>query len=210
MSHQFKILQPWIPQILSDIKRDLRTEHLAKSPQFYKAHFGNRPLNRLTNEEIFSVYEKELLQGDDENLKTWVINRWVFHHGEIYEQFASSLSQIHPDFTAIQQLSEEESKKILETAIPAFGVLDTYLFSVLNEVVFPPSIFSAMRAQTESLASMAEAPIEENWQERYERDITRIQKKCEDRVSGVMKKYATDVEALKKQIRALQQQLSAR
>lgn len=37
----------------------------------------------------------------------------------------------------------------------------------------------------------------------------RLQDKYEDKLAGVQRKYMTDVEALKKQIRSLQQQLVA-
>lgn len=208
MKNLFQNIELWIPEVLGSIKRDLRNEHLAKLPNFYKAHFGNRPLNRLTHEEICAVYKKELLKGEDASLQEWVVNRWVFHHGDIYEYFSTQLEKIHPDFTAIQNLTAEQSLLIIEGAVARFGALNTYLFSVLNEVVFPESVLTEL--QEKIVPEANEAGPQDNWKERYEADMARLQKKCEEKVAGVLRKHAMDVEALKKQIRALQQQLSAR
>ena len=77
--NQFQILQPWLPQVLNTIKREIKTEHLPGSHAFYRTHFGNKPISRLTIEEIFKAYETELLAGNQE-IAEWVINRWVFKH----------------------------------------------------------------------------------------------------------------------------------
>ncbi len=214
MKNKFQTIQPWIAFVLSSIKRDIKVEHLVKMPAFYKEHFGNRPLNRLTNEEILAVYEKALLQSDDEDLSEWIVNRWVFHHGEIYQYFSEALSRIQSDFNQIQSLTDLQSRQILEGAIPSFGALNTYLFSVLNEVVFPENILKELRSQVEKETSSQEASggkqQPEEIKAHYEKEILRLHKKCEDKILGVMKKHANDVEALKKQIRALQKQLNAR
>lgn len=213
----FQILQPWLTQILQPLKREIKSEHLSKNPSFYKTYFGNRPQNRLTSEEIISAYAKELLQGN-EDLSEWIVNRWVFNHGEIYRYFAEKLERVHPNFDEIQTLDEAQSEQILEGAVKAFGALPTYLFSVLNGVVFPESVFKPLREAaereelTEKQQQMAAASQEnlEQMKVRYERDIERLKEKYEDKIAGVMKKYTTEVEALKKQIRALQQRLASR
>ena len=217
MQNQFLIIQPWIPQVLTAIKREIRTDHLANSPVFSKTHFGNRPFNRLTAEEIFMAYEKDLLAGDEE-LSEWVVNRWVFKHGDLYTHFAERLEAINSEYDEIKSLTEEESKKILEGSSQKFGALATYLFSVLNRVVFPQTIFDQLRKSAEEEESTQQAEAEgaaaklnfEQMKARFEKDMARMQEKYESKVAGVMKKYTTDVEALKKQIRALQKQLLAK
>ena len=217
MQNQFEIIQPWIPVVLSAIKREIRMDHLANSPSFVRAHFGTRPVNRLTAEEIFPVYVKELLKGDAE-LSEWVINRWVFNHGDLYSHFAERLEAINADYDAIKSLTEEESEKILDGACLRFGALPVYLFSVLNQVVFPQSVFDRLRriAEAEELNQKEETLEKEERQnfeqmkERLTREMNKMQEKYESKIVGVMKKYTTDTEALKKQIRALQRQLQAR
>ena len=217
MSNPFSTLQPWLIQILHTIKREIKSEHLSKDPSFYRAHFGNRPQNRLTTEEIIAAYSKELL-GGNEPLSEWVINRWVFQHGEIYRHFAEKLTQIRSDFSEIQSLTEEESAGVLSGSIPSFGALPTYIFSVLNGVVFPENVLQSLRVQAEQegkdkaeeLFVAAEKETLEQIQTRHAREMARLQEKYEDKIAGVMKKYTIDVEALKKQIRALQQRMHDR
>jgi len=144
MKNQFESIQPWIAQVLNAIKKDIKTEHLGSDPVFYKVNFGNRPQNRLTSEEIFTAYEKELLKGN-EDLSEWVVNRWVFKNGDLYRHFAERLSAIHPDFDQIQNLTEEQSHEVLKGADLAFDAVSVFLFSVLNGVVFPETVVKKTR-----------------------------------------------------------------
>jgi hypothetical protein len=212
MKNQFQILQPWLAQILHILKRELKSEHLSKNLSFCRTHFGGRPTSRVSNDEVIAAYEKELLQGN-EDLGDWIVNRWVFHHGEIYRHFAETLSRIHPDFDEIKTLDEPQSASILSGAVESFGALPTYIFSVLNGVVFPETVLKRLRetAEKEELSqkkkqAATEATLSlEQIIARHQREVARLQ----DKIAGVMKKYTTDVDALKKQIRALQQRLNA-
>ena len=215
MKTKFQTLQPWLFQILGDLKKEIKAEHLSKSPVFYKTFFGNRPQNRLTTEEICAVYEKELLKGEDEELCEWIVNRWVFRNAEIYRHFAMHLEKINPEFSEIQALDEAQSEHILGGSLAAFGALPTYVFSVLNGVVFPENVMMRLRkiAETEETAKKASAAETlqkeslEQMAERHQAEIERLTRKYEDKLAGAAKKHATDVEALKKQVRALQQRV---
>lgn len=216
MKNKFQTIQPWISFILDAIKKEIRTDHLASSPAFARAHFGNRPLNRLTAEEIFTVYEKELLAGN-QDLADWVVNRWVFKHGDIYKYFAEKLSRIQPDFSAIESLDLAQSEQVLEGAPELFGFLPVYLFSFLNGVVFPEEIFTRLyhaAEKEESQKKIEKKEEEENLSlaeaiARHQREFFSLQQKYENKVAGLMKKYTVDIEALKKQIRSLQHQLNS-
>ena len=216
MKNQFETLSPWLPQILQTLKREIKAEHLSKNPSFYRTYFGTRPQNRLTSEEISLAYEKELLQGNEE-LTEWVINRWVFNHGEIYRYFAEQLSQIHTDFDEIKNLNEGQSEAILSGALTSFGALPTYLFSVLNRVVFPEAVLQRLREKAEQeekvqkteAAALGEKQALDQVIAHHEREMSRLQEKCEQKIAGAMKKYTTDIHALKQQIRALQQRLNS-
>lgn len=217
MKNKFETIKPWISHVLVAIKKDIKTDHLPASPVFTRTHFGSRPLNRLTQDEIFAAYEKDLLAGDAD-LAEWVVNHWVFKHGEIYTHFAERLSEVAEDFSQIEHLTEEQSEKILSGAVETFGALPTYLFSILNGVVFPESIFLKLRNQAEKQETEKGAEMQlleerqslEQLRERYTRDIARLNEKYESKVAGVLKKYTTEVEALKKQIRSLQKQLTSK
>ncbi|HSX38535.1 MAG TPA: hypothetical protein VLE95_06865 [Chlamydiales bacterium] len=215
MKNGFQIIRPWISHVLSAIKKDIKTDHLPASPAFAKAHFGNRPLNRLTTEEIFATYEKILLEGTDPDLAEWIVNHWVFKHGEIYSHFAGHLSQMTQNYEEIESLTEEQSEQILQGSAEQFGHLPVYLFAVLNEVVFPETVFEKLRIAAEQEAAQDQAEEKEfqdlqtleKVKERHASELSRLQKKYEGKIAGVLKKYTTEVEALKNQVRSLQKKL---
>ena len=216
MKNKFETIQSWIPLVLESIKKEIRTDHLVQSPAFARTHFGNRPLNRISSEEIFDTYQKELLAGN-EDLADWVVNRWVFKHGDVYEHFAERLSQINPDFGSIEALSLSESEQILAGAPESFGYLPTYLFCHLNGVVFPEEVF--IRLRDAAVKEIEKKETEDKQQEdqknlldsleRKNREVAALQQKYEQKVAGVMRKYTVDIEALKKQVRSLQHQLNS-
>jgi hypothetical protein len=211
MDNQFLTLQNWTQEVLNAIKKDLKNDHLHTDPVFYKTYFGNRPQNRLTTEEIFSAYEKELVQGNND-LAEFVVNRWVFKHGDLYQHFAERLSQINPDFEQIQHLTDLETETVLAGAAESFGAIPTFLFAVLNGVVFPQPAVERLRKAAQA-EKEAREKNEANAQEQqtfdkliaaHKREVARLESKIE----GVQKKYITDTEALKKQIKALQKKLN--
>lgn len=212
MENQFLSLQNWTLEVLNTIKKDIKSDHLHTDPVFYKAYFGNRPQNRLTSEEIFAAYEKELLKGNEE-LAEWVVNRWVFKNGDLYQHFAERLSQINENFDQIKTLNEAESRQILAGAVESFGAISTFLFSVLNGVVFPQNILDELRqaAQSEKEARDKKllSDIEQGGLEKTIATLQREVNRQNDKILGVQKKYEKDTEALKKQIKTLQQKLNA-
>lgn len=210
MENQFLALQNWTFEIFNAIKKELKSDHLGSDPGFYRTHFGSRPQSRLTIEEIFAAYEKELMRGNAD-LAEWVVNRWVFKHGDLYQHFADRLSQLNPDFGQIQTLSEAESEQILAGAVESFGAIPTFLFVLLNGVVFPHTVRERLRREAEKEREKREKEQEEEaGRESLEkviasqkREIARLQEK----IAGVQKKYDRDIEGLKKQIANLQKKL---
>jgi hypothetical protein len=211
MENQFQALQNWTVEILDTIKKDIRTDHLHTDPVFYRTYFGNRPQNRLTTEEIFNAYEKELIKGNDD-LAEWVVNRWVFKHGDLYKHFAERLSEVNPDFDQIKQLTEEESARILDGAAESFGAIPTFIFSLLNGVVFPKTVLDRLRkdadvarvAREKQAKTDAEQESLDKILAAHQREVARLH----DKINGVQKKYDKDTEALKKQIKTLQKKLN--
>ena len=211
MTTKYQTLQPFLGEILDSIRKDIKTDYLPGSASFYRTHFGSRPINRLNSEEINAVFIKELLAGN-EDLSDWVVNRWVFKHGDVYRHFAERLSRINADFDAIEHLSVEQSQTILAGAKEGFGAKATYFFAMLNGVVFPEAIFAELKkgAEEEYVQQKEEKQKEDQMLEvakiieRHEREMARMVDKYEQKLAGVLKKYTTDVEALKAQVRALQ------
>jgi len=208
METKFHLLQPWLHEILDSIRRDIKTDYLPASREVYRTHFGNRPLNRLTAQEIYAALSKELLQGN-QDLAEWVVNRWVFKHGELYSHFAEKLGTITPDFGALKGLTEKQSEQMLEGARELYGVKSIYFFSVLNEVVLAPAVLQTLRQEVEAQKELS-APVSSSdtiSEEEHQKAMARITEKYEQKMAGILKKYTADVESLKSQVRALQKRV---
>ena len=212
--NKFFLAQPWLREVLDAVKRELKAEHLPGHPAFCNTHFPRQPIRRIGAEELLAVYEKALLAGDTE-LGEWVVGRWVCKHADLYHHFAERLSQISEDFSQLETLTKEQSEQVLEGAADRFGAVPVYLFSLLNGVVFPESVFTRLRKAAET-AKEARAPEEARPEEsgnsvqQYEREIARLKERYEAKLAGLEKKYQIDVEGFKKQIRSLQRQLAGR
>lgn len=112
-------------------------------------------------------------------------------------------------------MSPEQSKEILDDALNQFGSFRTYVFSILNSVVFPQIVYEDLRKKADQHIDQTLKQQELDKQERsleaikgfYEQQMARMQDKYEKKLSGMQKKYVHDVESLKKQISALQRKL---
>lgn len=211
MKNRFHTLQNWTREVLQDIKKDLKNDHLHTDPIFYKTYFGNRPLNRLTTEEIFTAYAQELVKGN-EDLAEFVVNRWVFKHGDLYQHFALRLGAINPDFEKIEQLTDAEADTVLSGAAESFGAIPTFLFVLLNGVVFSEMIINRLHkaavaekaTNQKNEANAIEQLSLDKLVAAHKREIVRLH----DKIEGVQKKYTVDTGVLKQQIKALQQKLT--
>jgi len=209
-------LTPWKVEIFQSIKKDLRNEHLLKTPSFVQKHFAKRPLDKLTAEEFAEAYLKEIAQGDEE-LGEKIVARWVMKNAELYQFFATELSKINPKFDEIESLSPEASSSLLNTSVSQFGAVATYLFSVMNAVVLTEEQFSKLREMALSESAQAK-PLEEkrefatisSLKEHYEKETRKLTEKFEKRTLGLEKKYVQDVEGLKKQIAQLHKRLGSK
>jgi hypothetical protein len=213
---KFALLKNWMPAIVESVKKDLRTEHLKKDWAFVKQHFPGKNLNKLTSEELAQVYNNVIENSENgEELAEFISNRWLLKHTELYYFFEKELTKISPDFNELEKLEKNQSMEIIEGAIQEFGAPDTYLFSVLNSVVFPKEAYDILAARAETCVkqdeveaqALAEKQSLEDLQRSYEQQIARLTDKYEKKLSGLQKKYHIDTESFKKQIVALQRKL---
>ncbi len=211
--NKFFLAQPWIREILALLKKELKTEHLPGHREFHLHHFSNRPLHRISLEELIAVYERELLKGD-QALGDWVVSRWICKHGDVYHHFSERLGEITEDFSSLTVLSESDSERILAGAKEAFGPVVLYLFSLLNGVVFPETVMDRLRidaslfqeTQKKNEEELIETKTLQSLKEHHDRELRRLKEKYEGKLAGLEKKYTLDTEMLKKQIRSLQKQ----
>ncbi|CCB85997.1 MULTISPECIES: hypothetical protein [Parachlamydia] len=215
---KFAILKNWMPQIIEPLKKDLKNDHLKNDWEFFKRYFASKNFNKLTVEDFVSAYSQAIEEVEPERaeeIAEFIANRWLMRNAELYEFFEGKLNQINPNFQDIQELSPEQSKEILDDALNQFGSFRTYVFSILNSVVFPQIVYEDLRKKADQHIDQTLKQQELDKQERsleaikgfYEQQMARMQDKYEKKLSGMQKKYVHDVESLKKQISALQRKL---
>lgn len=210
---KFEKLQPWAEEIFHALKKDLRNEHLLKTPAFAQKHFPKRPLDKLTTEEFALAYVQEITSGDEE-LGERVVARWVMKNAELYHFFAEELSKISSRFDEIESLPSDVSSRLLTTAVARFGAKGTYIFCVMNAVVISEEDLLKLRemaiaekATQLSLEDKSPSESIEGVREHYVKEIRKLTEKYEKRLQGVERKYVQDVEGLKKQISQLHKKM---
>lgn len=213
---KFEKLQPWTSAIFHAVKKDLRNDHLLKNPSFAQKHFPKRAIDKLTVEEFASGYLKEIAEGD-EDLGEKIVARWVLKNAELYQFFATELTKINPKYDEIEQISNETSAFLLNASVGQFGATATYIFCILNAVVFTEEQLSKLREI--ALAEKADEKPKEDKQSfesieaakvHYEKEMRKLSDKYEKRMQGAERKYVQDVEGLKKQISQLHKKLEGK
>lgn len=216
---KFILLKKWMPSIVDSVKKDLKNEHLKNDWGFVKHYFPGKNPNKLTAEELAQAYTHAIENGENaEELAEFVSNRWLLKHTDLYYYFEKELSKVTPDFNELKELEKQKALEMMEGAIEHFGALHTYLFCMLNSVVFPKEVYDILSQRAEKsveiakveAAANAELKSLEDMQRAYEQQISRLTDKYEKKILGLQKKYVIDVEGLKKQISTLQRKLTTK
>jgi hypothetical protein len=212
---KFVLLKPWIVDVIEVVKKDLRNEHLKIDRDFCKRYFlGKNPFN-LTTEEMAHAYATDIEAGNV-GLGEFIATRWLLKNADIYGFFEEILKKIDENFENLDVLSQSQTEGILSKALKQFGSTRTYLFSVLNSVVFPKEIYDELRVQAEQETrdnQRQEEQIEsaqslENIKKRHAREMAALKDRFEKKLNGMQKKYLHDVEKLKKQIQLLESRIA--
>lgn len=213
---KFELIQPWFPLIVEAVKKDIRQEHLQKDRLFTKTHFGNKPVQRITTQELIQVYDKLIKEGQ-ENIAEFIAIRWLLKHSDLYNYFEGALSKISPDFDQLEQLDEASGDLLLNDALNEFGATKTYLFTIFNSVVFQDKHLEALKEKATSELSFEEIEKAKNHENAsleelkklHAIDLQRVIDKYEKKLTGLQKKYIQDTENLKKQVSGLQRKLQS-
>lgn len=209
-------LADWMPSIIEIIKREIKNEHLKKDLYFVKKFLNSKNVQKVSIEELSQAYQQAINEAENgEEIGDFITARWLLKHTELYDFFENHLSQLAEDFTSLDELDQENSKKLMDASIQRFGAVQTYLFSVLNSVVFPLAVFEQLKTQAQKekhekkqeQTKLDEKLSLETLQKNFEHEIGRLTDKYEKKLSGLQKKYVTDVDGLKKQIASLQRKL---
>ncbi len=213
---KFADLNEWIPLIIETVKKDLKNEHLKKDLYFVKKFLGSKNIQKVSNEELTEAYTRAIQEEEKgEDIAEFIVSRWLLKNTELYTLFEKYLSDITTDFTALDELHPDQTKALLDDSINQFGAVPTYLFAVLNSVVFPKETFDQLSKQAkashqQTINEMIEEQEKmdlESVARTYDREIARLTDKYEKKLNGMQKKYQLDVEQLKKQVAILQRKL---
>lgn len=210
-------LKSWMPQIMETVKKDLKNDHLKKDFRFVKKYLTGKNINKLTTQDFVEAYVSALEQEENaEEIAEFVTNRWLIKNTELYDYFEKALSEISTDFTQLAEIEPKKSQEIIDRSVVSFGAPRTYVFSIMNSVVFPTEIYEKldMRAKEAQKKAEHEEAIQqkhiahESLKQHYEEQIARLTDKYEKKLSGMERKYFQDIDALRKQIIALQKRLN--
>ena len=215
-TEKMKMMEELFSCVVKDIKKDLKNDHLKNDRQFFKTYFSNQNLNKITEEELTDGYLRALGKEEDfEELGEFFANRWLIKNTELYDFFERSLSKISSDFTALEILEDIVAEDLMKESIQNFGATKAYIFSVFNSVVFPEKTLNQFKShaieekrQREIDKIQEEKDEQKRKEERnFDQIIARLTDKYEKKLSGLEKKYHTDIATLKKQISNLEHKL---
>jgi hypothetical protein len=214
---KFAKLKPWMPIVIETIKKDLKNDHLKRDLGFSRSYFPGKNPSKLSTEELVEAYSQAMDQGENaEELAEFIANRWLLKHTEIYHYFEQELTKVNPNFNEIKSLDQTVANTIMENAVKQFGTISTYLFCVLNSVVFPEEIYQKLSQnaahkaveERQEAVEKDEALSLQALQRNHEQTVNRLNDRFEKKILGLQKKYIQDMEALKKQIALLQRKLN--
>ncbi len=143
-TEKFAELQPFLVAIFTEIKKDIRDEHLRADRGFFKRNFPGKELSKLTVDDLLRVYPKIIAAGY-EPVSEFIANKWLLRHLDIYNFFESRLKEYDEKFELITELEESFAQTLLNDAVAKFGLQDSYIFSVLNSVAFPAAMMKKLQ-----------------------------------------------------------------
>lgn len=209
-------LAQWMPEIMTAVKKDLRQEHLSQDRLFANKYFAGKQVNKLSIEDMAAAYSNAIqVEEKKEEIAEFICHKWLLKNSDLYDFFERELSKIATDFTTLTSLPPAAEQNIKKNAIAEFGAIPTYIFSIINTVVFSEEALKKLRheaqlEQTEAKKEFAEKQEAQNWEKKVqnlESQLARIEDRYEKKLAGLERKYERDVGALKKQVANLQRQI---
>jgi len=205
---KIELLNPFLNEILTEIKKDLKNEHLRKDLAFSQKYFARKSLDKIGVADLKEGYLKALAEGNEE-AGEWIASRWMLKHPEVYQFFADKLTAINPEFDQIEKIVDNEAREILQEAFKEFGARVTYIFSIFNSVAFSELIYEELKKNIDSSQGQVEEDVVDldDLKKKYAAIIDKLTEKYEKKLLSLERRYTQDIEGYKKQIAALQRLL---
>ena len=199
---KFSLISPWFSDVISEIKQQLKSEHLSLDPSFVRKHFHGLPLHRISQEEMRAVYLREIFSGNDQ-ISEFVMNRWLFKNLPLYKFFESRLEQLFTSIESIRTIEDEQARAIIQEARKDFPLGKIFCFVTLNEVLFSEVLYREM--QKEALEELSQVMAEQEKREVSEKktfddELKKMKEKYESKIEELKKKHAQEVKSLHKDL----------
>jgi hypothetical protein len=144
LKSKFEYLSPVFSNILQDIRRDIRNEHMKQDREFVQKYFS-RSYIESSSSEIEKAYYHEIVAQGNEVLADWIVSKWILRHAEVYEFFVSELSKINENFEEIEMIDGNVAKSIVARSVELHGLEDTFIFSLLNSVALADEMMEFLK-----------------------------------------------------------------
>lgn len=210
-ANKFSIISPWFERLLSQIKKDCKSEHLSVDPHFVRVHFAGKPVPKISLEDMRIVYLHQIFSGHD-RLAEFIANRWLFRNMDLYRFFESRLESQVPDFETVKALPKDIIEPILADAILQFGSEMVFCFVVLNDVALPKELFdglqkTALEELSKDSANHGFANREDKEIQTLRAEIVTLKERHEKKCTEMQRKQKQQVDRLEKEIVLLREEV---
>ncbi|MBS0627807.1 MAG: hypothetical protein JSS09_06305 [Verrucomicrobia bacterium] len=146
----------------------------------------------------------------------WVASSWIDKHGDMFKCFHDHLIKVSQNYDQLTELPLAVEESMAEASIKEFGALNTYIFSILNSVVFSEKKMKELRElaqkdkekSVESQEKSSELSVEE-LKKNFEEQMQKVLEKQEKKILGITERYRMEIAGYRKQISQLQKKLEA-
>lgn len=201
-TEKFSLISPWFSEVVSDIKQQLKSEHLSLDPSFVRTHFHGLPLHRISQEEMRAVYLREILSGNTQ-IAEFVMNRWLFKNLPLYKFFETRLEKLFSNLNEIQKIEDEQARPIIEEALSSFSLGKIFCFITLNDVLLSDELFREL--QKKALEELSKIMSEEESRHvpektKLEEEFKKTKEKYERKIEELQKKHRQEIKALQNEL----------
>ena len=133
-AEKFALLKPFSEEIFKIIKKEIKSEMQGKGSALRKklgAASFTTDFKYLT-----SLITDCILSGEGEEIGEWVAVVWINKKKDIFTLFHEHLVEVSEDYSELTTLPAPVEEKLIQDSIEKFGAKNTYIFSLLNSVVF--------------------------------------------------------------------------
>lgn len=198
-------------EVIRDLKKEI-TKELSKKNSIVQKKLSGVSIGD-GKDEVVDLFFNLVVEKGDEELGEWLASSWVLKNSPIFKSFHKKISLISADYEKLTGFPTEKEEDLRESSIEEFGAIKTFIFSVLNSVVFSKKSMEDIRIRAEEEASdrkeislSSNCSVEEA-REIFEKEKKKILEKQEHKLLAVIKRHQVEVEGYRKQIGQLQKKL---